>query len=57
MKYKIIFLLLLTSCISSEYNSKNNFTYTSKGFAYIDFKDNFSVSHNKLKLGTKIRIV
>ena len=56
MKYKIIFLLLLTSCINNEYNSKSNFTYTSKGFAYISIKDNFSVSHNKLRSGTKIRI-
>ena len=56
MKYKIIFLLFLTSCINYEYNSKSNISYTSKGFAYISIKDNFSVSHNKLRTGTKIRI-
>ena len=56
MKYKIIFFLLLSSCISNTYT--NNFTYTAKGFAHIENLDNdkFFVSHNKLKLGTKIKI-
>ena len=63
MKYKIIFLCFLTSCVNNTYISKNNFTFSSKGFAKIDnqsvskLNHNFFVSHNKLKLGTKIRII
>ena len=63
MKYKIIFLLLLSSCVGNGYNNKNTFTYTAKGFAHINdqyikkFDDNiFFVNHNKLKFGTKIQI-
>ena len=64
MKYKIIFLLLFSSCVSSSHTNKNNFTYSAKGFAHIDdqyikkkFDSNkFFASHNKLKLGTKIQI-
>ena len=64
MKYKIIFLLLFSSCVSSTHTNKNNFTYSAKGFAHIDdqyikkkFDSNkFFASHNKLKLGTKIQI-
>ena len=63
MKYKIIFLLLLSSCVGNGYTNKNTFTYTAKGFAHINyqyikkFDDNiFFVNHNKLKFGTKIQI-
>ena len=63
MKYKIIFFLFFSSCISSTYTGKNSFTYSAKGFAYIDNQyvenlnnNNFLVSHNRLKLGTKVRI-
>ena len=62
MKYKIILLLFLTSCINTTFTTKTNFTYSAKGFAYIENKffdgleNNFFVSHNKLKPGTKIRI-
>ena len=43
------------------YNGKNSFTYSAKGFALIDSQsinsnNNFLVSHNKLKSGTKIRV-
>jgi len=63
MKYKIIFLLLLTSCFNNTYSNKNIFTYTAKGFANIienvpsNLNDEvFLIFHNKLKTGTKIRI-
>jgi len=63
MKYKIFFLLLLTSCINSSFTGKNSFTHTAKGFALVEKqsfgsleKNNFSVSHDRLIVGTKIRI-
>jgi len=62
MKYKIILLFLLTSCINSTYLNNNNFAYSAKGFAKVENKyfsnldNDFFVSHNKLKLGTKIRL-
>ena len=62
MKYKIIFLFFLTSCINNTYTNNNNFTYSAKGFAYVEsqsfdsLENFFFVSHNKLKLGTKLRI-
>ena len=62
MKYKIILFLLLTSCINNTYSSRNNFTYSAKGFAKIENQSisnsdiNSFVFHNKLKMGTKIRI-
>ncbi|MDB9760862.1 hypothetical protein OAB59_02735 [Pelagibacteraceae bacterium] len=62
MKYKIIFLFFLTSCINNTYSSKNSFTYSSKGFAFIENQffdkkeNNFLAAHSKLKSGTKIRI-
>jgi hypothetical protein len=63
MKYKIILLFFLTSCISHSNNSKNSFIYSAKGFAYVNDQlfvnlddIDFFVSHHKLKLGTKIRI-
>ena len=63
MKYKIILLFLLTSCVNTTYTSKNFFTYSAKGFAFVEnqyinsLDKNFYVSHNKLKSGTKIRII
>ena len=55
--------MFLTSCIESSYTSKNSFSYSAKGFAHIESKlfekidgNKFLVSHNKLKIGTKIRI-
>jgi rare lipoprotein A (peptidoglycan hydrolase) len=63
MKYKIIILLLLTSCTNYVYDSKNNLSYSAKGFAFIETNslsnvnaNKLSLSHNKLKLGTKMRI-
>jgi len=58
MRYKIFFFLLFSSCTSNIYTDKNNFAYVAKGFAHIENLNNNRslVSHNKLKLGTKIRI-
>ena len=62
MKYKIILLFFLASCTNNIHNNKNSFTFTAKGFAFIEnqssisLDNNLFVSHNKLKLGTKIRI-
>ena len=63
MKYKLILLLLLSSCVNYAASEKKSFSFSSKGFAYI-IKDlplnfdekNFFISHNKLKTGTKIKI-
>ena len=64
MKYKIIFLFFLTSCVNNILINKNNFTYSAKGFAAIEsqsvenlYNKKFFVSHNKLKLGTKLKII
>ena len=46
---------MLTSCINNTYSSKNNFTYSAKGFAKIEnqsstnLNGNSFVQHNKLK--------
>jgi len=62
MKYKIILLIFLSSCINNTYSNKNSFSHFAKGFAFVDnqsfvnLNNNFFVSHNTLKLGTKIRI-
>src|SRR6056300_624094 len=67
MKYKIIFLLLfLFSCTTQTSTSKRSASYTAKGFAYILTnnlspksldKETYFISHNKFKIGTKIRII
>ncbi|MDC0418615.1 hypothetical protein OAM15_03190 [Pelagibacteraceae bacterium] len=62
MKYKIFFFLLISSCVNNTYTQKSNFLYSAKGFALIERQiteyanTSFLVSHNKLKLGTKVRI-
>ena len=62
MKYNIIFFFFLTSCLSNSYVVKNK-TYSAKGFAKIDRQfllnsdENSFVSHNRFKLGTKIRLI
>ena len=63
MKYKIILLCLLTSCINNTSIDKISFSYSAKGFAKIEnsslskLVNNSSVFHNKLKQGTKIRLI
>jgi len=62
MKYKIILLYLLTSCINNSYLAENNFSFSAKGFAKIDnqssskLDNNYFIFHNKLKSGTKINL-
>ena len=62
MKYSIIFFFFLTSCLNNSYVVKNK-TYSAKGFAKIDRQfllnsdENSFVSHNRFKLGTKIRLI
>ena len=64
MKYKIIVLLFLTSCVNYSTNTHKNQLYNSKGFANIisnSEKTNYDKSkllvyHNQLWSGTKIRI-
>jgi len=63
MKYKLILLLLLNSCINYTTSEKNSFSFSAKGFAYIinnvptNLSDEvFFISHDKLKTGTKIII-
>jgi hypothetical protein len=62
MKYNIILLFLITSCINPTYVGKGNFLYSTKGFAmienesYSNLDNNIFVFHNKLKSGTKIKL-
>ena len=62
MKYKIIFLLLLSSCVNNSYISNNSFSFSAKGFAKIEklnlfnSENNYYIYHNKLISGTKIRL-
>ena len=63
MKYKIILIFLLTSCIQTSYEGKKNFLYSAKGFAKIENQSFFDlgngsfVFHDKLNSGTKIRLI
>jgi hypothetical protein len=63
MKYNIILLFFLTSCINNSNIGKNSFSYSAKGFAKIEnnsissLHEDHYVSHNKLRLGTKIRLI
>ena len=64
MKYKLILLFFIISCTNYSSNINRKSGYSSSGFAHIehtlhsDFKkNNFFISHNKLKVGTKVRIV
>ena len=63
MKFSIIFFLIVSSCSNYTNYNKKNFSYSAKGFAYVEKSasdkvrgDNLYISHNTLKLGTKIRI-
>ena len=63
MKYKLIFLFFLASCVNQSSNFDRKSGYSSSGFAYIEKNttsnkknDNYFISHNDLNIGTKIRI-
>ena len=64
MKYKLILLFFLASCSNYSSNTIKKSGYSASGFAYIEqdknidsYKENFFISHNKLKVGTKIKII
>jgi hypothetical protein len=64
MKYKFFLLFFLTSCVNYSGNVDRKSGYTSSGFAYVDenlssvsSNNNFVVSHNRLRVGTKLRII
>jgi len=63
MKYKLIIFFLLTSCANYSSNLEKKSGYFSSGFAYVEnnipsnlTNDDFFISHNKLRIGTKIKI-
>ena len=62
MKYKLLFFFVIISCTTYSPDIGKKAGYSSSGFAYIEqniplnLKNVFFVSHNKLRLGTKIRI-
>ncbi|MDC0427108.1 hypothetical protein OAM08_03905, partial [Pelagibacteraceae bacterium] len=63
MKYKFIIFFLLISCTTYSSDISKKSGYTSSGFAYIERNiptnlnnDNFFISHNKFRVGTKIKI-
>ena len=64
MKYKLIIFLFLVSCVNFSTHTDRKSGYSSTGFAYIENsipsnleKDLFFISHNKLRVGTKIKII
>ena len=72
MNYRLIILfLILTSCAQNYTNSEKNKPFVSKGFAYIyndeDFENkvikkkldnsSFQIAHNKLRIGSLIKII
>tara|TARA_B100000780_G_C21097879_1_gene442870 strand:+ start:1007 stop:1714 length:708 start_codon:yes stop_codon:yes gene_type:complete len=63
MKYKIILFFFLASCANYSPTSEKRTGYTASGFAHIEKNipsnliNNFFISHNKLKTGTKIKII
>jgi len=64
MKYNLFILFFLVSCVEHSSNFKKKSDYSSRGFSYIEknvhssFKnEQFFISHNKLKLGTKISVI
>ena len=63
MKYKLIFFLFIISCVNYSTDHKKKSGYSSSGFAHIEEKTlpnltagNFFISHNKLRVGTKVKI-
>ena len=64
MKYKlIIFFFFIISCTNYSSNHEKKSGYSGSGFAYIEKKissnlgnDEFFISHNKLRVGKKLRI-
>ena len=64
MKYKIIIFFFLVSCTNYSSNFEKKFGYSASGFAYIETSipnnlenKKFFISHNKLRVGTKVRVI
>jgi len=63
MKYKLLFFFVIISCTTYSPDIGKKAGYSSSGFAYIEqniplnLKNVFFVSHNKLKVGTKLKII
>ncbi len=64
MKYKLIILFFLVSCANYSSHIEKKSGYTSSGFAFVQKNtsenlqnDSFFISHNKLRVGTKVRII
>jgi len=64
MKYKLIIFFLLASCVNYSSNLEKKSGYSASGFAYIENNipnnlenEKFFISHNKLRVGTKVRII
>ena len=64
MKYKLIILFFLVSCTNYSSHIEKKSGYTSSGFAFVQKNtsenlqnDSFFISHNKLRVGTKVRII
>jgi hypothetical protein len=64
MQYKIFIFFILISCANYSTNFKKKPIYTASGFAHIQQNifsnlknEKFFISHNKLKVGTKVRII
>ena len=63
MKFKLILFFFLVSCSNYSTNVAKKSGYSSSGFAYIDQNlslnlnnENYFISHNKLRVGTKVKI-
>jgi len=64
MKYKLIIFFFILSCANYSSNFEKKTGFSASGFAYIEknvpsnlIKENFFISHNRLRSGTKIRII
>ena len=64
MKYRLLLLFFLVSCINNSTSTVNKLAYSANGFVHIEQniypdleKDNFFVSHNKLPIGTKVKVI
>jgi len=64
MKYNLIIFFFLVSCTNYSSNLQKKSGYSASGFAYIEKtillnskKEKIFISHNKLKKGTKIRVI
>jgi len=64
MKYKIIIFFFLVSCTNYSSNFEKKSGYSASGFAYIETSipnnlenKKFFISHNKLRVGTKVRVI